>query len=66
MEIRIDLIWHPIEFADVFLRQPIPPAERDLILGEAIPREYAADFWEGTTRAFISVIEPSEILLFLL
>jgi hypothetical protein len=36
-----------LEFADVFLRQPIPPGERDLVLDDTILREYAAYFWEA-------------------
>ena len=35
-----------LEFADIFLRQPIPPGERDLILGNTTLQEYAADFWK--------------------
>ena len=35
-----------LEFADIFLRQPIPPGERDLILGNTALQEYAADFWK--------------------
>ena len=34
-----------LEFIDIFLRQPIPPGERDLILGNTTLQEYAADFW---------------------
>jgi hypothetical protein len=35
-----------LEFIDIFLRQPIPPGERDLIIGNTTLQEYAADFWE--------------------
>ena len=35
-----------LEFIDIFLRQPIPPGERDLILGNTTLQEYAADLWE--------------------
>ena len=33
-----------LEFIDIFLRAPIPPGERDLILGNTFLQEYAADF----------------------
>jgi len=36
-----------LEFIDIFLRQPIPPGERDLILGNTILQEYAANFWRA-------------------
>ena len=36
-----------LEFIDIFLRQPIPPGERDLILGNTTLQEYAASFWES-------------------
>jgi hypothetical protein len=36
-----------LEFIDIFLRQPIPPGERDLIIGNTTLQEYAADFWES-------------------
>ena len=36
-----------LEFIDIFLRQPIPPGERDLILGNTTLQEYAADLWES-------------------
>ena len=36
----------PLEFIDIFLRQPIPPGERDLIISNTTLQEYAADFWE--------------------
>jgi hypothetical protein len=35
-----------LEFIDIFLRQPIPPGERDLILGNTTLQEYAAMFWK--------------------
>ena len=35
-----------LEFADIFLRQPILPGERDLILSNTTLQGYAADFWE--------------------
>jgi hypothetical protein len=35
-----------LEFIDIFLRQPIPLGERDLIIGNTTLQEYAADFWE--------------------
>ena len=34
-----------LKFIDIFLRQPVPPGERDLILGNTTLQEYAADFW---------------------
>jgi hypothetical protein len=36
-----------LEFIDLFLRQPISPGERDLILGNTTLQEYAASFWES-------------------
>jgi hypothetical protein len=38
-----------LEFIDIFLRQPIPPGEGDLILDNATLQNYAADFWECCT-----------------
>jgi len=35
-----------LEFIDIFLRQPIPPREGDLILDDATLQIYAADFWK--------------------
>jgi len=36
-----------LEFIDIFLRQPIPPGERDLVLSNTILQEYAADLWRA-------------------
>ena len=36
-----------LEFIDIFLRQPIPPGERDFILNNTILQEYAADLWRA-------------------
>jgi hypothetical protein len=33
-----------LEFIDIFLRQPIPPGERDLIITNTTLQRYAADF----------------------
>ena len=35
-----------LEFIDIFLRQPIPPGERDLILDNTTLQRYAAKFWK--------------------
>jgi hypothetical protein len=35
-----------LEFIDIFLRPPIPPGERDLIIGNTTLQQYAANFWE--------------------
>jgi hypothetical protein len=37
----------PLEFIDIFLRQPIPPGERDLIIGNTTLQQYAANFWRA-------------------
>ena len=36
-----------LEFIDIFLRQPIPLGEGDLILDDTTLRRYAANFWKG-------------------
>ncbi len=36
-----------LEFIDIFLRQPIPPGERDLMVGNTALQRYAAYFWKG-------------------
>jgi len=36
-----------LEFIDIFLRQPIPPGERDLILDNTTLQKYAAYLWES-------------------
>jgi hypothetical protein len=36
-----------LEFIDIFLRQPIPPREGDLILDDTTLRRYAATFWKN-------------------
>jgi hypothetical protein len=36
-----------LEFIDIFLRQPIPPGEGDLILNNTTLQRYAAKFWKA-------------------
>ena len=51
---RFDLVSYVVtggplqlEFIDIFLRQPIPPGERDLIIDNATLQQYAASFWKS-------------------